>query len=208
MSMFGQLPYFNPNYSDWIVYTERLEQYFEANEIDAEKRKALLLTSLYDSVYKMLRDVCHPQLPKDKTIDELLQLLDKQFVIRTSIFRERRAFYTAKQERHEKIAVWFARLNKLSIDCKFGKYNNDVLLDRFISGIRSSAILDRLCEEDQTLTLAKAVEIATTKESSGGAAIVEDDEAEGSTPIAQCGKGGGATKKRSRRKKDKNQQAD
>lgn len=207
--MLGQLPYFSPYHSDWNIYIERLEQYFEVNDVDAEKKKALLLTSLDESVYKTLRDVCHPQLPKDKTYAELIQLLSKQFVVRTSIYRERVAFYTAKQEVIDSIAVWFARLKKLSVGCQFGEHHDDVLLDRFISGIRLSAVLDRLCEEDHTLTLAKAVEIATAKESSGGPAPYEFDEEEGFTQIAQCSKGSaGATKKRNRRKKGQKQQAD
>lgn len=166
MALIGELPIFYSGASDWQVYTERLEQFFEVNDIAAEKKKALLLTSVGEDTYKTLRDVCHPLLPKNKTFDELIELLNKQFVVRTSVFRERVKFYTAKQYPNETIAFWFARIKKLSVDCRFGDRFDDVLLDRFISGLRSSAILDRLCEEDEDLTLQKAVEIATNKESS------------------------------------------
>lgn len=164
--MIGELPTFYAGSSDWQIYTERLEQFFEVNEIPAEKKKALLLTSVGDDTYKTLRDVCHPQLPKDKTFDELIELLNKQYVVRTSVFRVRVKFYLAKQDTHETIAQWFARIKNLSISCQFGDNTDSVLLDRFISGLRASAILDRLCEENDGLTLQKAVEIATTKESS------------------------------------------
>jgi hypothetical protein len=181
MALIGELPTFYSGSSDWQVYTERLEQFFEINDIAPEKKKALLLTSVGEDTYKTLRDVCHPQLPKDKTFDELISLLNKQFVVRTSVFRERVKFYTAKQYPNETIAAWFARIKKLSIDCRFGERFDDVLLDRFISGLRASAILDRLCEEDDDLTLQKAVEIATSKESSskGGNSAGQHDDDDG-----------------------------
>lgn len=122
--MLGQLPYFGLECS---VYTEKLKQYFEVNNVDAKKRKALLLSSSLDeTVYKTLRDLCQPQQPKDKTYEELIQLLSNQYVVRTSIYRERVAFYTDKQERNETIAAWYARLKKLSMNCKFGEHCDNV----------------------------------------------------------------------------------
>lgn len=166
MALIGEIPKFDSRDDDWLVYTERLEQFFEINDVPDEKKKAILITSISDDVYKTLRDVCHPNLPKTKTFDELCELLNKQFVVKTSVFRERVTFYNAKQMNGESIANWFARIKKLSIDCKFGDRFDEILLDRFISGLRSPPILDRLCEEDEEkLTIQNAVEIAVTKES-------------------------------------------
>lgn len=165
MAMIGQIPYFYGG-GDWTVFSERLDQFFEVNEIDDVKKRALLLTAIDDMVYKTLRDLSHPELPKDKTYAELIELLNKQFVVRTSVFRERAKFYSARQYPNESIPNWFARIKNLSVDCKFGDQFGAIMLDRFISGLRATAILDRLCEEDEDLTLQKAVEIATSKESS------------------------------------------
>lgn len=166
MALFGDIPKFDSHDDDWLVFTERLEQFFEINDVPEEKKKAILITSISDDVYKTLRDVCHPNLPKTKTFDELCALLNKQFVVKTSVFRERVTFYNAKQTSGESIANWFARIKKLSVDCKFGDRFDEILLDRFISGLRSPPILDRLCEEDEDkLTIQQAVEIAVTKES-------------------------------------------
>lgn len=167
MALIGEIPKFYSQHDDWQVFTERLEQFFEINDVAEEKKKAILITSISDDVYKLLRDVCHPVLPKNKTFDELCELLNKQFVVKTSVFRERVTFYNVKQMKDENIANWFARIKKLSVDCKFGDRFDEILLDRFISGLRSSPILDRLCEEDEDkLTLQNAVEIAANKESS------------------------------------------
>ena len=179
--MIGELPIFYAGSSDWQVYVERLEQFFEVNDIAEDKKKALLLTSVGEDTYKTLRDVCHPLLPKNKTFEELIELLNKQYVVRTSVFRERVKFYTARQYATESISNWFVRIKKLSVDCKLGNKFDDVLLDRFISGLRPTPILDRLCEEEDTLTLKQAVEIAVNKESSlkGSGEGNEDNESQG-----------------------------
>lgn len=176
MALIGEIPKFYSAHDDWQVFTERLEQFFEINDVAEDKKRAILITSISDDVYKLLRDVCHPVLPKNKTFDELCELLNKQFVVKTSVFRERVTFYSAKQMKTETISSWFARIKKLSVDCKFGDRFDDILLDRFISGLRSSPILDRLCEEDEDkLTLQNAVEIAITKESAIKETFQDDD---------------------------------
>lgn len=176
MALIGEIPKFYSQEDDWQVFTERLEQFFEINDVAEDKKRAILITSISDDVYKLLRDVCHPVLPKNKTFDELCELLNKQFVVKTSVFRERVTFYSAKQMKNETISNWFARIKKLSVDCKFGDRFDEILLDRFISGLRSSPILDRLCEEDEDkLTLQNAVEIAITKESSIKETSQDDD---------------------------------
>lgn len=178
MALIGELPTFYSGISDWQVYTERLEQFFEVNRIADDMKKSMLLTSVSEEVYKTLRDVCHPLLPKAKTFEELIELLNKQYVVRTSVFRERVKFYTARQYANESIAQWYARLKKLSIDCRFGDRFEAVLLDRFVSGLRPGAILDRLCEEeaDDSMTVQRALEIASNKEISaqGGGDSVHD----------------------------------
>lgn len=167
MALIGELPRFWSDNDDWQVFTERLEQFFEINDVEDSKKRAILITCIGDNVYKTLRDVCHPALPKEKTFDELCELLNKQFVVKTSVFRERFNYYNAKQLANESISNWFARIKSLSIDCKFGDRFDAILLDRFISGLRPSPILDRLCEEDEEkLTIQQALEIAVTKESS------------------------------------------
>ena len=166
--MIGSLPYFYPEVTntDWHVYFEQAEQFFKINELSEEKKKGMLLMSLSDPTYKKLRDVYYPSPLKSKTYEELIEQLSKQHIVRTSVFRGRIKFYTAKQYATESISDWFVRVKQLSIDCKFANNFDDVILDRFISGLRPSPVLDRLCEEEDTLTLKQAVEIAVIKESS------------------------------------------
>lgn len=164
-SLYGQIPEFYGDGDDWNVYYERLEQFFTVNDIPQDKRSAFLISVIGSYTYKTLRDLCHPTLPKDKSFEELCELLHRQFSPQVSIFRERAKFYNAKQESFENISTWYAKVKKLSVDCKFGSNLAMVLLDKFITGLRSGSILDRLCEENETITLQQALDIAINKES-------------------------------------------
>ncbi|XP_059614960.1 uncharacterized protein LOC132260692 [Phlebotomus argentipes] len=165
-ALIGNIPEFYAGAQDWNVYSERLEQFFLVNNIPDDKRSALLISVIGNDTYKALRDLCHPQLPKDKPFEELCELLKKQYGPQVSVFRERKKFYTSKQMEYEGVSAWYARLKTLSVDCKFGDNLETILMDRFISGLRNPVVLDRMCEEDETLTLTKAVELAVNKESS------------------------------------------
>lgn len=78
MALIGNVPEFKSGKDDWSVYSERLEQFFEINDIPEEKRNAFLISSVGADTYKTIRDLCHPTLPKDKTFEELCDLMKKQ----------------------------------------------------------------------------------------------------------------------------------
>lgn len=160
----GQIPNFNQYCDNWDTYAEILEQFFIVNSIEDEKKNAFLISCIGAETYKTLRDLCHPFLPKDKSFEELAELLRKQFSPQIAIFRERTNFYEAKQLPGENVITYYGRLKKLSVDCKFGEFLEAVLLDKFVTGLRAGQVLDRLCEESETLTLQQAVDIAMNKE--------------------------------------------
>lgn len=162
--MIGSISEYNNELDDWNVYYERLEQFFEVNEVPEEKRSAFLISVIGADAYKSLRDLCHPFLPRDKSFEYLCELLRKQFTPQIAIFRERVKFYNARQEGHENVTQWYGRLKRLSVDCKFCGNLEATLLDKFITGLRPGQVLDRLCEESETLKLEQALDIAVNKE--------------------------------------------
>ncbi|XP_055626731.1 uncharacterized protein LOC129768834 [Toxorhynchites rutilus septentrionalis] len=162
--LIGSIGEFDSSRDDWNVYYERLEQFYEVNEVPEVKRSAFLISVVGTDAYKSLRDLCHPTLPKDKPFEALCELLRKQFSPQISIFRERTKFYNARQESHENVTQWYGKLKRLSVDCKFGSNLEAVLLDKFITGMRPGQVLDRLCEENETLKLDQALDYAVNKE--------------------------------------------
>lgn len=160
----GCIPCFNQFSDNWDTYAEILDQFFIVNNIEDEKKSAFLISCIGTETYKTLRDLCHPSLPKDKTFETLAELLRKQFSPQVAIYRERKNFYDVKQQNGENVMSFYGRLKKLSVDCKFGDNLEAVLLDKFITGLCSGQVLDRLCEENEELTLQRALDIATNKE--------------------------------------------
>lgn len=160
----GTIPNFNQYSDNFDTYAEILDQFFIVNNVEDEKKSAFLISCIGAESYKTLRDLCHPFLPKQKTFDELAELLRKQFSPQIAIFRERINFHDAKQLPGENTITFYGRLKKLSVDCKFGEHLESVLLDKFVTGLRPGQVLDRLCEENETLTLQQAVDIAINKE--------------------------------------------
>ena len=151
---------FLPEVDDFNVYKERLEQHFEANGVKDEIKTAILLSSVSQAVYKLIRDLTFPSLPKDKTYAELCNMLKKQYCIQKSAWRERRNFYKIQQDSHESVIEWYARIRSAATECAFENRLEEVLRDKFVSGLSSSKIFDRLCEEEATTELEKLITLA------------------------------------------------
>ncbi|KAF2892827.1 hypothetical protein ILUMI_13345 [Ignelater luminosus] len=151
---------------DFEVYLERLEQYVLANMVEDDRKGSVFLTVISPEVYRILRDLCDPVLPKDRSYEELCALLRKQFAPQLSVFRKRIEFYESKQSFNETISEWYVRIKNLAIPCKFGAVLEGNLKDRFVTGLRRGPVLDRLCEDGQEKTLTELVDIALQKEAS------------------------------------------
>lgn len=199
----GSVKTFHEDIDDWNTYEEILEQYFIVNAINDKRKSAFLISFIGTNAYKTLRDLCHPIAPKEKTFDELCELMRKQFSPHVAIFRERIIFYNAQQNHGESVTSWFAHVKKLSTNCKFGENLEEILLNKFITGMRPGKILDRLCEENETLKLQKAIDIAMNKEASslnGTCEIqpIEDQSVITPSRTRPCENDGGARRKRTR----------
>lgn len=92
--------------------------------------------------------------------------MENHFTPKINIFRERNNFYAASQQDGESIADYTARLRNLSTNCNFGDKLEGILIDKFVFGLKSGRIKDRVCEEKPTseTTFSQIVEIAHAKE--------------------------------------------
>lgn len=173
--------------TDWQIYQERLEQYFLANYVEESRKVAVLLTVIGDQPYETLKGLCDPELPKQKTYEQLCQILTNQFSKKVSVFKERIEFYSLRQTEGETIKDFFVKLKNKAIQCKFGSSLNEVLKDRLISGLRKGPILDKICEEDHTVELNQLVEVALKKEAALSQVII--------SPMMQLNRTSGPKKK-------------
>ncbi len=71
MATHGAFGEFESSKEDWTSYTERLEHYFEANDVNsAEKQRAILLSGCGALTYQLidLRDLVAPAKPTTNTV--------------------------------------------------------------------------------------------------------------------------------------------
>ena len=89
----GSIGEFDTSTETFTAYHERLEQYFVANSIglypsDAsetvkaaanKKKVSVMISVIGKKTYGTLRDLCSPENHKDKTFEQLCELLERHF---------------------------------------------------------------------------------------------------------------------------------
>ena len=78
-SVIGFLPEFNPENDNTASYLEKVELFFEANNIAEEKKVAVFLFAVGQKTYEILRHHSAPKLPREKSFDEIVTLFKQQF---------------------------------------------------------------------------------------------------------------------------------
>ena len=152
MPAFGKLDECNET-EDWRHYIERVNHFFEANEITDPDKRSIFLVCVGAKTYKLVRSLVAPEDPKDKRYEDLAKLL--HFRPKPSAFVQRFKFNTRSQQPGETIAMFLAELRHLSEHCEFGIMLSEKLRDRLVCGVRDTRIQRRLLAEPK-LTLKRA----------------------------------------------------
>ena len=159
----GKLSEFVEGKENFVNYVERLDQYFEANDIEDEKKMAVFLSVIGPGAYGILRNLVQPGLPKDKTYNELVKALTDHYMPKPLIISERFKFHKRNQKEGETVAAYVVELKKLTIYCEFGAFLNEALRDRLVCGLKSENIQKKLLSEAD-LDFEKAIKISTAME--------------------------------------------
>ncbi|XP_076840966.1 uncharacterized protein LOC143485419 [Brachyhypopomus gauderio] len=163
MANFAKPDEFNPENEQWTAYVERMELFFEAHDVEDEKRVATLLSSVGASAYGLLRNLIQPLKPKDKTFDEIVVIMSNYYEPKPLVVAERFRFRRRVQKNDATVAQFAADLKQLAARCNFGDRLDEALRDGFVSGIRDEACQHKLLSTDG-LTFARAQEIALNME--------------------------------------------
>ena len=159
-TIIGQVEAFQSGVDDWEQYTERLEQYFVANDIvDAGKKLAVFLTVVGTKTYALLSDLLAPDKPATKSYKELVGVLKAHWKPKPVIIAERFHFHQRTQHEGEDVASFMAALRRLADKCAFGTHLEEALRDRLVCGLRSTDTQRKLLTKDG-LTLKSAYETA------------------------------------------------
>ena len=79
--------------------------------------KAVLLSSIGSKAYSLLRDICAPALPSEKSYAELVKCFKDYLNPKPSVICERFRFNKCEQAKSESIAQFIANLNRLAEHC-------------------------------------------------------------------------------------------
>ncbi|XP_072018271.1 uncharacterized protein [Amphiura filiformis] len=182
---------FDAQDGDVECYLDQLQQYFiamdiEDNDENANKRRAILLSSVGTDVYQTLRDLSYPQQPSGKTYKQLTDMMKNHYRPQRLVVAERFRFHSTKQASGQSITDYSTQLKKMAAFCEFvGDQLEQNLRDRFICGLQSENTQRKLLSRNYTFK--EAVDMALAEE----AALkdVRDMSARGQGSVNKIGKG-------------------
>ena len=155
MATYGKLREFQPDTERIEAYLDRVEVFYQANDIGEDKQVAVFLSVIGGKTFSLLRDLLAPDKPQDKTLPVLFETLKRHFEPKPLVIAERFHFHLRNQGPTESVAEYLAELRRLATHCEFGNYLNEALRDRLVCGLRNPSTQKRLLAEAD-LTLAKA----------------------------------------------------
>ena len=162
-------------------YVDRFNLYCTANDVaDNDKQRAIFLTTVGATTYRLLCNLTRPEKPQDKTLDELTKLMKNHCEPKTIVIAERFRFYKRVQKEGENVAFYLAELRRLSKKCDFWDYLNTALRDQFVCELYFEAAQPKVLA-DSELELDKAISMAQAYES----ARRETQSLRGETPRSQ-----------------------
>ncbi|CAI6346683.1 unnamed protein product [Macrosiphum euphorbiae] len=161
-SMVGHVNELKLKEDDFNGWVERFELYIQLNEVNTHKKKLLFLTLIGNEGYSLLRDLCLPVKPLDKSYDNLKTLLSEYMNPKPNVVTERFKFKEWRQG-NETIIQFVAVLKKMSEFCGFGTHLEDALRDQLVWGIKDQNIQKRLLSE-ASLNFKRSVELSVAME--------------------------------------------
>ncbi len=154
---------FDERKESWTNYQERVEQFISLNDVESTKQVSLLITHIGARGYGILKNLVAPDSPKDCTYAKLTKALSDHFCPKPLKYAERYKYGQRDQREGESVNDFVASIRKLSINCEYGSFLNDMLIQRLLEGTYHPSIRKRLMLEEN-LTFNKAVEIANSIE--------------------------------------------
>lgn len=151
------------SFAEWV---ERLEFFFEANDIQDNLRRPHFITLGGPVVYKEVK-LLYPntninEVPYADMIARLKSRLDKT----ESDLIQRFKFNNRVQQPDESVEDFVLSVKLQAEFCSFGNFKELAIRDRIVAGIREAALQQRLLNEEN-LTLPAAEKIITTWEMAG-----------------------------------------
>ncbi|XP_058122770.1 uncharacterized protein LOC131293704 [Anopheles ziemanni] len=143
-------------------YLERMDIFFDVNEVESGKKTVMLLTlggaSLYSLISKMVLPEKRSSVPYEKLVIKLKEQLEQK----VNVVAERFNFRNCIQK-NQSVAEYIVELKALAQTCEFKCCLVEALRDQLVAGVRDDGLRKRLLRETG-LTFEGAESIARTWE--------------------------------------------
>lgn len=150
--------------NDFDSYLERLEYFFQANDIEDDKKVSSFLTIIGDVLFKKLKGLIHPKKFKDFTFKQLTDVMKKHYKPKVIDIYERFQLRKRTQKEGESISDFVSSLKTLASSCNYSEEVLKVnLLETFVVGLRDESTQSKLLSMDD-LTFDEAVKTAAARE--------------------------------------------
>ena len=123
----GKIKEFNPQTESFSTYVDRLQLYFKANGVSEDKEVAMFLTVIGPINYSIINDaVVAPEKPKDKALQELIDILKTHFDPKPLEIAEHFHFHKRVQKLTESLSEYVAELRRLAVTCDLKAFTDDI----------------------------------------------------------------------------------
>ena len=140
--------------SNWEFFKDSWKNYATATKL-ADKDKKIVATTLLSVLGKECLRVCR-NLPmtedERQDADVILTKLNEYFEPKWNTIFERYVFNSRSQKADESFDQFLNELRKLAATCQFGTFEDEMLRDRIVTGLRDHGHRERLLR-DTSLTL-------------------------------------------------------
>ncbi|XP_067026439.1 uncharacterized protein [Acropora muricata] len=151
MALVGQVGEYVDGKEDIASYIERTELYFAANYVEKGNEVVALLAVIGADAYGVLCNLQAPQRPKDKSFDELKEVLIGHYSPKPILIAVRFKFHRRNQPEGESVAQFVAELKRLALKCEFGAFLEEALLDRLVCDLKNIQIQKKSLAERELI---------------------------------------------------------
>ena len=119
-------------------------------ELVVSRKRAIFLAECGPEVYNTLSNLLAPAKPKDKTLSDIINVLEAHYNPAPLEITESYHFGMRNQKAGESVSDYIVALKKLSIHCNYGLFLDRALRDRFVCGLSDSHSkqIARHCKSD------------------------------------------------------------
>jgi hypothetical protein len=163
-SQIGKIGEFDDTKELFQTYVKRLTLYFSANNVAAEKQGQHFCLLMGPKTFQTLSNLTVPDDPTTYTFADIEQTLEYYFSPRKILVIERFHFNKRDQKGNETVSEYALELKRLASTCNFGDFLYDALRDRFVCGLKSERIQQKLLAETKDLKFNDALSLASNME--------------------------------------------